>query len=100
MRKHKHAELMAQYAEDALETNKPWKRWEGTNSDTPWETLSGTPTWSEQCRYRRKYKTIRERFADWRYENEDAPMTTGLLWEAFQEGASQGARQAKEVSDE
>lgn len=28
MSKHPHAELMAQYAQDALETDTPWERWE------------------------------------------------------------------------
>ena len=26
--KHKHADLMLQYAEDAMETDRPWERWE------------------------------------------------------------------------
>ena len=26
--KHKHAELMMQYAQDAMETDKPWERWQ------------------------------------------------------------------------
>ena len=28
MTAHKHAALMLQYAQDAAETDKPWKRWE------------------------------------------------------------------------
>lgn len=28
MTKHKHADLMMQYAQDAMETDKPWLRWE------------------------------------------------------------------------
>jgi hypothetical protein len=28
---HKHAKLMALYAEDAAETDKPWERWEYNN---------------------------------------------------------------------
>lgn len=26
--KHVHAELMAEYAKDAMETDKPWERWQ------------------------------------------------------------------------
>ena len=28
MTAHKHANLMLQYAQDAMETDKPWERWE------------------------------------------------------------------------
>ena len=28
MAKHIHADLMLQYAQDAMETDKPWERWE------------------------------------------------------------------------
>ena len=28
MAKHVHADLMLQYAQDAMETDKPWERWE------------------------------------------------------------------------
>jgi len=28
MTAHKHADLMLQYAQDAMETDKPWERWE------------------------------------------------------------------------
>lgn len=31
MTKHIHAELMAEYAKDAMETDKPWERWECFN---------------------------------------------------------------------
>ena len=36
--KHKHAELMMQYAQDAMETDKPWERWESFIKDS-WRDL-------------------------------------------------------------
>lgn len=59
MTAHKHAALMAQYAQDALETDKPWTRWEFR--------LVGAETWldcglgigfSVNCEYRRKPRTM------------------------------------------
>ena len=60
MTAHKHAALMLQYAQDALETDKPWKRWQirpegGTEG---WHDCSGRLCFSERCEYRRKPRTI------------------------------------------
>lgn len=62
--KHVHAELMAQYAEDAMRTNKPWQLWEfkqivdvdQTWSD--WTECKCSPEWCEYRKYRRKPKFI------------------------------------------
>jgi len=58
--KHKHAELMAQYAQDALETDRPWERWEMRLDllGAEWTSLSCRCTWSINCEYRRKPRTI------------------------------------------
>lgn len=58
MTAHKHVELMAQYVEDARETDKPWERWEMKGFYTPWTTLSRNPDWLPSVRYRRKPRTI------------------------------------------
>ena len=57
--KHKHAELMAQYAQDAMDTDEPWLRWEFYS-----KTFGGwidchvvAPSWYEQTEYRRKPQT-------------------------------------------
>ena len=59
MTKHIHAELMAQYAQDALETETPWERWQFR--------LVGAKNWldgsygigfSWRCEYRRKPRTM------------------------------------------
>ncbi|MEK9497103.1 hypothetical protein V2H77_11680 [Photorhabdus sp. P32] len=39
MTKHAHAELMLQYAQDALKTNEPWKLWE-TGNGKDWYDLN------------------------------------------------------------
>lgn len=53
---HVHAELMAQYAKDALETDKPWERWEFFDTvEGRWENvLSRGPLWNPPVKYRRK----------------------------------------------
>ena len=53
--KHKHADLMAAYAADAQNTDKPWELWE-INTERPanWRTLSACPMWLEGNQYRRK----------------------------------------------
>lgn len=58
MTKHIHAELMLQYAQDAMETDKPWERWECCRSDGVWDELSKHPMWTERMGYRRKPRTI------------------------------------------
>ena len=58
--KHKHAELMALYAQDAMETDKPWERWQHAPLESDeWETLKKHPSWLAMSEYRRKPKTIR-----------------------------------------
>lgn len=54
---HIHAELMAQYAEDAKTTDKPWELWEGKNLFNKWVPLPFTPVWETNREYRRKPKT-------------------------------------------
>lgn len=57
--KHPQAELMLQYAQDALETDKPWERWECCwNSNNIWNPCSEHPVWQSEFSYRRKPKTI------------------------------------------
>ena len=51
--KHKHADLMALYAQDAQETDTPWERWE-YNADNEWAECSHSPMWGERTEYRRK----------------------------------------------
>ena len=57
--KHKHAELMMQYAQDAMETYKPWERWEFYYDDSRiWIALTRNVLWCEDTQYRRKPKMI------------------------------------------
>jgi len=57
--KHIHAELMMQYAQDAMETERPWERWQfrRVNYDI-WTSCKQSPQWDCSCEYRRKIKTI------------------------------------------
>lgn len=59
--KHKHAELMALYAQDAMETETPWERWEYRQIGiSVWDTITrGHPNWLYNFEYRRKPYTIR-----------------------------------------
>jgi hypothetical protein len=52
---------MKLYALDAIETDKPWERWEqssGTYRDSTWLPCSGHPTWHKKFIFKRKPKTI------------------------------------------
>ena len=63
--KHKHAELMMQYAQDAMETNEPWRNWEAYNThDRKWNDCSKYPKWYDHIEYRRKPKRISVTLAD------------------------------------
>lgn len=59
MTAHKHAALMLQYAQDAMETDKPWERWElRPRGNEQWHACSGRISFNERCEYRRKPKTL------------------------------------------
>ena len=53
MPKHVHAELMKLYAKDAMETDKPWERWQFYTSLGP-EDCCTHPKWVPAAKYRRK----------------------------------------------
>ncbi|OAM27516.1 hypothetical protein A7P95_06775 [Eikenella longinqua] len=68
MTAHKHAALMLQYAQDAAETDRPWERWEVSDSTKydssgrlvrNWRQLGDNPDWNSNVRYRRKPQVIR-----------------------------------------
>jgi hypothetical protein len=60
MTAHKHAENMRLYYEDALETERPWERWERRQEGLEdFHPLHGNPHFDENVEYRRKPKTIR-----------------------------------------
>ena len=46
---------MAEYAQDAAETETPWERWEYTyTGDCSWKPCDGHPFWNIDALYRRK----------------------------------------------
>ena len=59
MAKHIHAENMALYAQDAMETDTPWERWEcNTGGVLGWVYMLHHPAWLTEARYRRKPKIL------------------------------------------
>ena len=59
MAKHIHAELMMQYAQDAMETPEPWERWEMYGKVTgSWISLGECFFWRPENQYRRKPKML------------------------------------------
>lgn len=62
MTAHKHAALMAQYAQDAMETDKPFGRWEfrpvGAEN---WMCCIHGISFSVHCEYRRKPRTLTQK---------------------------------------
>ena len=58
--KHKHAELMMQYAQDAMETDKPWELWEMRfPANESWSSCTdGDMHFSSMFEYHRKPKML------------------------------------------
>jgi hypothetical protein len=57
--KHIHAELMALYAQDAMESETPWEMWQYYDTNTnDWIDFDTHPMWFSDSQYRRKPKTI------------------------------------------
>ena len=54
---HIHAELMAQYAEDAKTHAEPWKLWQVKADGGVWRYCRIHPVWAYDTEYRRKPKT-------------------------------------------
>lgn len=54
---HVHAELMAQYAEDAKTHTEPWKLWQFKGINGDWLCCGGHPAWDYAIEYCRKPKT-------------------------------------------
>ena len=54
--KHKHAELMMMYAQDAMETDTPWERWEYAPEvcQGKWFPITWHPGWAQSNEYRRR----------------------------------------------
>ncbi len=57
---HRHAELMKQYAEDAIKEDKPWYHWEYKDPGKPeiWQFCKAHPEWNDYSEYRRMQKTV------------------------------------------
>lgn len=58
MTKHRHAELMMQYAEDAMETDEPWLLWQ-YRCEGKWKQCLAHPSWAKSGTFRRKPEPIR-----------------------------------------
>ena len=55
---HIHAAAMAEYAEDATETDKPWERWEFSFRGQKYTSFHRHPNWHKDNKYRRKPQSI------------------------------------------
>lgn len=51
---HMHAELMLEYAKDALKSKTPWENWQYSYDECNWYQLHENPDWSIITDYRRK----------------------------------------------
>lgn len=54
---HKHAQQMLEYAQDALNSEYPWKNWEYLDTSGIWNSLEAHPVWTG-VGYRRKIRTV------------------------------------------
>lgn len=59
MAKHRHAELMLKYSQDAMETEKPWMRWEFLHPINGWIACEKHPDFLPMFEYRRKQMTVK-----------------------------------------
>jgi hypothetical protein len=81
--KHVHAELMALYAQDAMETDKPWERWEyKLDVSGEWISFMSCPTWNIVCKYRRKPCTIKVNGFDVPEPMREKPSAQSAYWVA------------------
>lgn len=58
MTKHPHAELMMQYARDAMETEEPWMLWQ-YRCEGKWKQCQAHPSWAKSGTFRRKPEGIK-----------------------------------------
>ena len=78
--KHKHAELMMQYAQDAMETNTPWELWELYYiNGYKWVDCTSSPAWYDHIEYRRKPKMINVTLMNGEVASWPEPYTGALL---------------------
>lgn len=78
MTKHKHAELMMQYAQDAMETDKPWERWQYFHRGTEeWKSLEKL-NWNPNVMYRCKPKMLSVTLANGEVVSWPEPQRTEL----------------------
>ena len=66
MTAHRHAALMLQYAQDAMETNRPWERWQYScrGKSKRWEDADSHLAWNPNTEYRHKPKMMKATCAD------------------------------------
>lgn len=55
---HKHAKQMMEYAQDAMETDRPWERWEMRYKESAWHQCQQYLCFDTSMDYRRKPRTI------------------------------------------
>lgn len=79
---HPHAHLMALYAQDAAETDKPWERWACRAPGGAWINLWQHPNWDIGSEYIRKPKTIKANGFDVPAPLKEMP-TSGAAWLAI-----------------
>lgn|SRR5574337_897288 len=82
-RPHPHAALMALYAQDAAETETPWKRWQWRDPlihEPRWSDCRNDFMFSNVCEYRRKPKTIRIGEFDVPEPLREAPEADAKVW--------------------
>ena len=80
MNKHVHAELMLQYANDAMTSDRPWELWQVSSDATNWVSMGHHPIWSGGMYYRRKPQTLTyDRTITLRKDNKKCPVGMNKL---------------------
>ncbi len=77
---------MAQYALDAMETDRPWERWEVMNGFGIWEKAIDNLRWHTSKQYRRTYRDLSKCKNPLSQSGEPLPIQSVLRILASQEG--------------
>lgn len=85
--RHRHADKMGLYAQDAAETDKPWERWESKNGSdfgpSDWSQCTRDIMWDcEGMLYRRKPKLVK-RTISYPKPMREAPEIKSQMWVVF-----------------
>lgn len=101
MTAHIHAELMAQYAQDARETDHPERLWQfRITPQDEWKDYEGRgPIWDSEYQYRRKpQKKIMRAWVNLYYDGESSSHSNKSVAEAWARSSNRKVFECREIT--